>query len=123
MAKDQKRQEPTAGTKYFKPSAPEYIKLRANQTLEGLYLGPAVSNFGICYKFRLDDGRIVRLGGNRVQLDSLFQEVETLPDFKGDLAGHYLEVRRGADVESKSARRVAQYEIGHVVPRCPKCKG
>jgi hypothetical protein len=119
-----KRQE-AVNTKYFTPSKPNFVKLRQNESLEGIFLGVGHSQYGPCYKFRDEKGEIFTIGGNRAQIDQLFTELMGSPQgFVGDtIIGHMLVVERLADTESKSKRKVAVYRIGHVIDKCPKgCK-
>jgi hypothetical protein len=118
-------QEQPAGTKYFSPSKPNFVKLRQGESYEGIYLGMAHSQYGPVYKFKDDKGEIFSIGGNRAQIDQLFTELSASPQgFIGnDIVGHYLVVERLADTVSKSQRKVAVYRIGHVLSKCPKgCK-
>lgn len=131
MAKQSPRQEPVAGstpsTKWFKPQAPNFVKLKEGNSVEGIYLGPGHSQYGISYKFYDPDTKVnFTLGGNRAQLDQVFAELAANPQgFVGDsIIGHYLIVMRLPAVESKQGRKVAQFQIGHVLDKCPKgCKG
>lgn len=127
MAKptDQRTQAPATNTRWHTPSKPNFIKLRAGARVSGVFMCKHTTQYGPAYKFRDDKGEIFSLGGNRAQLDQIFDELLGNPQgFIGDtIIGHYLIVERGQDTESHSGRKVAQYQIGHVLDKCPKgCK-
>lgn len=123
-AKNQQTQQ-SSSTKWFQPSKPNFAKLKEGQSIEGIYLGLGHSQFGPCYKFQTEKDGVVTLGGNRAQIDQVFGELAANPQgFVGDtIVGHYLIVMRGPDTQSKAGRKVATYQIGHVLDKCPKgCK-
>ncbi len=103
------------------------MKLREGDKCEGIYLGLGHTQYGICYKFKDPKSQVIfSLGGNRAQLDQVFSELAASPQgFMGDtIEGHYLIVMRMPNTESKAGRRVAVYQIGHDLDKCPKgCKG
>lgn len=111
-----------------KESAPEYrwrgtqrefVSLAEGEMIEGVYVKRDATQYGPVYKIRTGDG-IKMLSGNRAQLDSLFDDIESDPDFAGGPFGHYIAVRRLENTKSSSGRRVAQYELAHVYEKCPK---
>jgi hypothetical protein len=88
-------------------------------------MGRYQSQYGPAYRFRDESGVIFSVGGNRAQIDQVFDELLGNPQgFIGDtIIGHYLIVARLSGVMSKSGRKVSVYKIGHVLDRCPKgCK-
>lgn len=116
----------TASVTWHKPSKPNFIKLRENEAYDGIFLGTTTTQYGIAYKFKAhDNGEVFTIGGNRAQLDQCFQELLGSPQgYVGDsIIGHALIVARLANTESKTGRKVAVYQIGHDLNRCPKkCK-
>jgi hypothetical protein len=108
----------------MKPSMPNFVKLKEGQFIEGIFVCAGSSMMGKTYKFADANGEIFTLGGNRVQLDQLFDEFLGNPKpLTGDdtLIGHFLIVERLQDVHSKSSdHMIAQYQIGHDIRRCPK---
>lgn len=114
--------------KVFNPAKPNFVKLRAGDFIEGIFLGTAHTLHGIAYKFQsLDKSEeIFSIGGGRAQLDQLFQEVMGNPKgFVGDtIIGHCIAIDRLEDTRAKvSGQQVNQYQLTHVVGKCPKkCK-
>jgi hypothetical protein len=111
--------------KWNRPSKPNFVKLRAGDRFDGIFLGMVKTQFGPGYRFRSHEGEIFTIGGNRAQIDQIFVELMGSPQgFVGDtIIGHALIVAREADTESKAGRRVAVYAVGHDLDRCPKgCK-
>lgn len=111
---------------WHKPSKPNFVKIKEDQAYDGIFLGTVTTQFGVAYKFRShDSGEIFTVGGNRAQLDQCFQELLGSPQgYVGDtIIGHALIVARLKNTESKAGRKVAVYQIGHDLARCPKgCK-
>lgn len=113
------------GVDWHKASKPNFVKLKPGEAYNGVFLGVVKTRFGDGYKFQNEEGKIFTIGGNRAQLDSIFQELLGNPQgFIGDtIIGHALIVARETDTQSSQGRKVAVYAIGHDKAHCPKgCK-
>lgn len=130
MAKDKdEKTNPETGDEeldFQRPSKPHFEKLKAGDMVQGIFVGVVTTRFGPGYKFRhYDKDEYFTVGGNRAQLDQIFQEVMGNPQgYNGDtIIGHAIALKRDADTQSGSGRKVAQYMIAHVFSKCPKgCK-
>ena len=111
---------PAQKTYTHKP--PDFAKLKEGDTLKGIFLGTTQTQYGIAYKIRNADGVVKTLGGNRFQLDSIFEEMMADTEAFGEhgLKGHLIEVRRlPGNVTTKSGRTVGRYEVAHIFEGCP----
>lgn len=106
-----------AGYKWKGVPAPEFVSLGPGQMVEGIYLGHSDGQYGPIYRIRLEDGRTVALGGNRVQLDVLMSDFEA--DYPNGGKGLWVAIRRLQDQPSKAGRSVGQYQLA-VVPEKSK---
>jgi len=101
--------------RWFIPQKPEFLKLVIGESITGVYLGQQQSQYGPNYRFQID-GKVKAINGNRVQIDSLMEQVEA-----SGMKGHLLTVERTDDDESSKGRKVHQYRIGHIPAGCPQC--
>lgn len=107
----------SGGYKWKGVPAPEFISLSPGQMVEGVYMGHSDGQYGPVYRIRLEDGRMVALGGNRVQLDVLMSDFEA--EYPGMGKGLWIAIRRLSDQPTKAGRTVGQYQIA-VVPEKSK---
>jgi len=114
------------GVRFHAPQKPNFVKLQKGEAFEGVFLGVVQTIYGKAYAFVDERGEKFTLGGQRAVLDQCFLELLGNPSAYPDqtIIGHKLIVERSEDdIESKSGRMVAQYQIGHVFSTCPKkCK-
>lgn len=128
--KDQKKDEkitpeqPRRRVAWHGAGRPNFVTLAIGEAVSGTFVGTVKTNFGIGYRFRGEDGVFFTMGGNRVQLDQVFQDLMGAPvGFIGNtIIGHSIAVRRLDDVESSNGNFVAQFEIGHLDPCAKGCR-
>lgn len=107
--------------KVYKSHRREFIKLEQGQNIEGIWFGTVKTRFGPAYRLVTKDG-IQYLGGNRVQLDAIIEEMQLDSEgFPDGIAGHLIQIRRlEGSATSEKGYEVALYEIAHLVDDCPK---
>jgi hypothetical protein len=115
-----------ANVQWRQPSKPNFVKIHEGEMYEGIFIGRVRTQYGPGYRFRGYDGEVFTIGGNRAQMDQIFEEALASPQgFIGDnIIGHSLILMRMKNTESKTGRKVATYQLGHDLDKCPKgCKG
>lgn len=123
-----KKFEQRKNVKYYAPQSPNFVKIKKGEAYEGIFLGTGHTTFGVSYNFAdCGTGERFTIGGNRAQLDQVFQELLGNPVGYPDqtLIGHKIEVARLPEdaIAKGSGNQVAQYVIAHIKDGCPKkCK-
>jgi hypothetical protein len=105
--------------KTYTHAKPVFVSLKIGQSISGVFLRSATGHYGLMYRMKLNDGRIVFLSGGRYQLDSLMEDLDASDDFAGGLRGHLIEVYRGENVSLDNGTVVATFAVKHL-SGCPQ---
>jgi hypothetical protein len=110
--------------KTYQHEKPVFVSLKVGGSIKGVFLRATAGRFGLQYRFKLENGKLVYLSGGRVQLDALFEDLDLSDDFVGGLRGHKIEVKRGDDVPLDDQTSVATFSLTHIFLGCPQgCQG